>query len=75
MLDGVNALREARGATPMNLSSELTAAALFVFLTVQLVELFGLRGAAMAHAANYLIYWVLMATLIPRALKNSHTDA
>ena len=64
-----------KAMTRLFVVSELTAAALFVFLTVQLVELFGLRGAAMAHAANYLIYWVLMATLIPRALKNSHTDA
>ncbi|MDJ0712154.1 MAG: O-antigen translocase [Woeseiaceae bacterium] len=64
-----------KAMTKLFIVSEITAAALFVFLTVQLVELFGLEGAAMAHAANYLVYWVLMATLIPRALKRGRSEA
>ncbi len=58
-----------KAMTTLFVVSEVLAAALFVFLTVQLVEVFGLEGAAMAHAANYLVYWVLMALLIPRSLR------
>lgn len=58
-----------KAMTKLFVISELTFAALFVLLTVQLVDVFGLQGAAMAHAANYLVYWLLMATVIPRALR------
>jgi len=46
-------------------------AGLFFLLTVVFVDVFGLRGVAMAHAANYLIYWLAMAMIIPRALRRN----
>jgi PST family polysaccharide transporter len=58
-----------KAMTKLFVISEVTFAALFVLLTVQLVDVFGLQGAAMAHAANYLVYWLLMAMVIPRALR------
>jgi PST family polysaccharide transporter len=62
-----------KAMTKLFVISEVMAATLFVFLTVQFVDVFGLKGVAMAHAANYLIYWLLMAMIIPRALRK--TDA
>jgi PST family polysaccharide transporter len=64
-----------KAMTKLFVISEVTFAALFVVLTVQFVEVFGLRGVAMAHATNYLIYWSLMAAIIPRALRQSDSDA
>ncbi len=64
-----------KAMTTLFVVSEILAATLFVILTVQLVDVFGLEGAAMAHAANYLVYWVLMAALIPRALRKTYANA
>jgi polysaccharide transporter, PST family len=50
--------------------SEVAFAVLFVLLTVRFVEAFGFQGVAMAHAANYAIYWLLMALIIPRSLRS-----
>jgi PST family polysaccharide transporter len=55
-------------------ASEVVFAALFFFLTVRFVDVFGFQGVAMAHAANYAIYWLLMAWLIPRALRTQRGD-
>ncbi|WP_339751039.1 O-antigen translocase [uncultured Marinobacter sp.] len=49
--------------------SELIFAALFYFLTVTLTDQFNLKGVAIAHALNYLIYWSSMAVAIFYALK------
>lgn len=54
--------------------SEVLSASLFVLLTVQLTDRHGLEGVAMAHAANYLLYWLLMAAAVPRVLKNQRQD-
>ena len=50
-------------------ASQVIFAALFFVLTTQFVGIFGLQGVAMAHAANYAIYWLFMALMIPRALR------
>lgn len=60
-----------KAMTKLFVISELMAAVMFVLLTILFVDKFGLRGASMAHAVNYLFYWLLMATMIPRALKKT----
>ncbi len=60
-----------KAMTGLFIVSEITFAALFVFLTTQFVAAFGLEGAAMAHAANYLVYGITMAILIPRGLRRA----
>jgi PST family polysaccharide transporter len=60
-----------KAMTRLFVFSEITFAVFFVLLTMQLVAIFGLEGAAMAHAVNYLVYWSLMAVMIPRALRKS----
>ena len=60
-----------KAMTGLFIISEITFAALFVFLTTQFVAAFGLEGAAMAHAANYLVYGITMAILIPRGLRRA----
>lgn len=49
--------------------SEIVFAALFFFLTVIFTGSMGLTGVAVAHAANYLIYWAVMAFVVARMLK------
>lgn len=44
--------------------AEVIFSSCFVVLTYFFTDLFGLEGAAMAHAATYLIYWALMAVLV-----------
>lgn len=46
--------------------TEIVFTAIFVGLTLQLGMLFGLRGAALAYAATYLIYWGTMHQLFNR---------
>ncbi|MBC3303292.1 O-antigen translocase [Pseudomonas sp. SWRI18] len=48
--------------------SEVFFAASFVFFTWVLTKLYGLQGVAIAHAVNYLIYWLVMAFFIWRKL-------
>ncbi len=64
-----------KAMTKLFVVSEVVAATLFVFLTIQFVDVFGLKGVAMAHAANYLLYWTLMVLIIPRALRRARNDA
>ncbi|WP_148863382.1 O-antigen translocase [Marinobacter fonticola] len=52
------------------ISSEIVFAAMFYGLTVEFTRLFGLEGVAMAHFANYFLYWGIMAFFITRSLKN-----
>lgn len=63
-----------KAMTKLFVVSAALFAGLFVLLTVMFVDVFGLRGVAMAHAANYLIYWLAMAMIIPGALRRSHSD-
>ena len=58
-----------KAMTKLLILSEAVFAALFFILTVALVNALGLKGVAVAHAANYLIYWLFMAIMIPRALR------
>lgn len=46
--------------------TEIVFTAIFVGLTLQLGMLFGLRGAALAYAVTYLIYWGTMHQLFNR---------
>ena len=57
-----------KAMTKLYVITEITFAALFFFLTTILVRAFGLEGAAMAHAANYLLYWIVMVVVVPRSL-------
>jgi len=57
-----------KAMTKLYVMSEVSFAAMFFLLTTQLVGVYGLEGVAMAHAANYFLYWLLMAVLVPREL-------
>ena len=57
-----------KAMTKLYVITEITFAALFFFLTTTLVRAFGIEGAAMAHAANYLLYWIVMLVVVPRSL-------
>jgi PST family polysaccharide transporter len=58
-----------KAMTKLLIFSEALFAGVFFVLTVALVNAFGLEGVALAHAANYLLYWLFMAVMIPRSLK------
>ena len=58
-----------KAMTKLLIFSEAAFSALFFLLTMALVNGFGLKGVALAHAANYLIYWLFMALMIPRSLR------
>jgi PST family polysaccharide transporter len=49
--------------------SEIAFASMFYGLTVVFTKMIGLEGAALAHAINYLIYWIVMAVFIMRYLQ------
>ena len=49
--------------------SEIAFAFLFYILTVILTTKMGLKGVAMAHAVNYLLYWIVMAVIVFKSLK------
>lgn len=51
--------------------SEIGFAASFYLLTVYFTNTLGLEGASVAHAVNYLLYWVVMAISISMYLKKS----
>lgn len=40
--------------------TEILAAASFVFFTMVLTSRFGIEGVAIAHAATYLVYWIMV---------------
>lgn len=46
------------------ISSEIFFAAFFYFLTVFFVKNFGLEGVAIAHAVNYLVYWIFVVWIL-----------
>jgi len=55
--------------------SEIISAAMFYTLTVVFTANMGLEGVAIAHAVNYLIYWLMMAFFITRWLRVKNSDA
>ena len=50
------------------IASEIIFSATFYGLTIILVKAIGLEGVALAHSLNYLMYWLLMAVFILKAL-------
>jgi PST family polysaccharide transporter len=50
--------------------SEVFFAFSFFTLTAVFVKFIGLEGAALAHAVNYLLYWIVMAIIIGNDLKH-----
>ena len=50
--------------------TEISAAVFFYALTSYFVGVFGLEGVAIAHAINYLFYWILMVVFIGGSLRN-----
>jgi PST family polysaccharide transporter len=55
--------------------TEVMFAGTFYILTVVFTNRMGLEGVALAHAINYLIYWLVMAVLITRSLRVQNSDA
>ena len=56
---------------------EITCAALFVLLTRLFTDWIGLQGVALAHAATYLFYWLLVGTAtvpLMKAKPNAGSD-
>ncbi len=46
------------------IASEIIFASMFYVLTVVFTNVIGIEGVVLAHAVNYLIYWIVMAILI-----------
>lgn len=59
-----------RSMVKLFIVSELISAAAFYFFTVFFVNIMGLEGVAVAHAANYFIYWLLMVYVVSRSLSS-----
>lgn len=57
-----------KAMTKLFVISEIVAAFGFYTLTIAFSEYFGLQGVVIAHAVNYLIYWIAMAFLITNEL-------
>jgi PST family polysaccharide transporter len=51
------------------ITTEIVFSASFYFMTIIFTKLYGFEGVSIAHAVNYLAYWILIAFLISRALK------
>ena len=51
------------------IASEIIFAGIFYVLTVIFTKMIGLEGVALAHAINYLIYWVFVLVSIWKTLK------
>ncbi|WP_421911073.1 O-antigen translocase [Marinobacter sp.] len=49
--------------------SEILFASIFYALTVAFTKIIGLEGVVLAHAVNYLLYWIVMAIFIVRSLR------
>ena len=49
--------------------SEILFASIFYVLTVAFTKIIGLEGVVLAHAVNYLVYWIVMAIFIVRSLR------
>lgn len=54
--------------------SEVLSAMMFVLLVDLLTDAFGLRGASMAHAANYFLYWSGLGFVIWRGIERGAFD-
>jgi PST family polysaccharide transporter len=52
------------------IASEIAFAGIFYGFTLVFTETMGLEGVALAHAANYFIYWAVMVVFITRSLNN-----
>lgn len=52
------------------IASEIIFASMFYVLTVVFTKVIGIEGVVLAHAVNYLIYWIVMAVLIVNLLGN-----
>ncbi|MFY3773573.1 O-antigen translocase [Marinobacter salsuginis] len=52
------------------IASEIIFASMFYVLTVVFTKVIGIEGVVLAHAVNYLIYWIVMAVLIINLLGN-----
>jgi PST family polysaccharide transporter len=52
------------------IASEIIASALFYILTLVLTNFMALEGVAVAHAVNYLIYWLMVAFFIIKQLND-----
>lgn len=53
--------------------SEVIFAMGFVFFTWAFTKVFGFQGVAIAHAVNYLLYWLVMAFFVWRKLVGQQT--
>lgn len=53
-----------RGMVKSYVLTEILFSALFFFLSWLFVDIWGLRGVAIAYAANYVAYWVCMIYLV-----------
>lgn len=58
-----------KAMTKLFISTEMASAASFYLLTIFFVHRMGLQGVALAHAVNYLIYWIVIGSAIARLLK------
>jgi len=63
-----------RAATGAFVAGEIAFSVLLVSLTLLLTSPFGLSGAVMAFALNYLLYWVAMWYLTRRVLVTQRAD-
>jgi len=63
-----------RAATGAFVAGEIAFSVLLVSLTLLLTSPFGLSGAVMAFALNYLLYWVAMWYLTRRVLLTQRAD-
>ena len=53
-----------KAMTRLYICTEVIFSILFVLLTYQFSSMYGVEGAVMAHAANYLIYLLVVVYLI-----------
>jgi PST family polysaccharide transporter len=60
----------AKRMTKLFIASEIIFAGIFYGLTVVFTETMGPEGVALAHGVNYAMYWLVMAILIKRSLRN-----
>lgn len=51
------------------IASEIIFASMFYVLTVAFTKIIGLEGVVLAHAVNYLVYWIVMAIFIIKSLR------
>lgn len=59
-----------KAMTRLFIGTEIIFAVLFYILTALLASTFGLKGAGMAHAINYAIYWLIIGIFVFRYIKH-----